>query len=293
MINDSEKNCVMVSELLQFRHPKLFRQLKHILVKNNISFSTLTATKDIWVIDFMPFQLRENKFIYYSYNPDYLKLPKYNHLKSNAKLVCNSNIKIQDYIICPLVIDGGNIVHFDNKIICNSKILSENSHLSENEIREIMEIYFESEIILIPVPPGDWLGHADGVVRFINRDTVLINRIDIKNNNEKKYFDALTKVFSQYGLHWEIISKGTSEKFKGAEGLYLNYLEVGNLIVVPEYGIPEDEIAYNELSIFFPEKIILSLKSNSLAKSNGVLRCVSWVIKQEFQEVLLNNSTVM
>lgn len=89
----------------------------------------------------------------------------------------------------------------------------------------------------------------------------------------KKYFDALTKVFSQYGLHWEIISKGTSEKFKGAEGLYLNYLEVGNLIVVPEYGIPEDEIAYNELSIFFLRKLSFHLNRIVLQKQWCVAMC--------------------
>lgn len=290
LMNDIEKNCVMISELLQFRHPKLFMQLEQLLIENTISFGTLENTNDIWVMDFMPFQLSGNKFIYYSYNPDYLKLPKYNHLKSNAKLVCNTNIKICDYTICPLVIDGGNIVHFDNKIICTSKIFSENSHLSYSQVLSLMEYYFESEIIVIPIAPGDWLGHADGVVRLIKNDTVLINCIGNKNINEKKYFDVLTNIFSQNGLHWEILIKGNNEKFKGAEGLYLNYLEVGNIIIVPEYGIPEDEIALHELSIFFPNKIILSLKSNTLAKNNGVLRCVSWVINRELQEVVLKNS---
>lgn len=132
-------------------------------------------------------------------------------------------------------------------------------------------VLFESEIINIPVTPGDWLGHSDGIVRFINRDTVFVNYIDSENIIEKNYFEALTKIISQHGLHWEILIKGNNKKFKGAEGLYLNYLKVGNLIVVPEYGIPEDEIAFNELSSFYPEKIWFHLSRIILQKA--MVRC--------------------
>jgi agmatine deiminase len=58
------------------------------------------------------------------------------------------------------------------------KVLRDNRHLSKREIeRAIIRVGFE-RVVMIPVEPGDKVGHADGVIRFLQEDLLLVNRYD-------------------------------------------------------------------------------------------------------------------
>lgn len=65
-----------------------------------------------------------------------------------------------------------------------------------------------------------------------------------------------------------------------AIGIYLNYLEVGNLIVMPVFGVPDnkDSEALAKLKEVFPNKIIETIDYNDVALAGGILNCTTWVI---------------
>ncbi len=65
------------------------------------------------------------------------------------------------------------------------------------------------------------------------------------------------------------------------EGLYLNYLHVGNLIVVPQFGYkPYDKKAIDIInSVYGKTHQVVPFKANWLAKEGGVLNCASWTVK--------------
>lgn len=67
-----------------------------------------------------------------------------------------------------------------------------------------------------------------------------------------------------------------------AIGVYLNYLEVGNLIVLPVFGVPgnRDNEALAKLKEVFPNKIIETIDYNDIALSGGILNCTTWVISK-------------
>jgi agmatine deiminase len=46
-----------------------------------------------------------------------------------------------------------------------------------------------NHLFFVPIEKGDWLGHADGMGRFIANDTVLIN--DFNKEEQKDYIDCL------------------------------------------------------------------------------------------------------
>ncbi len=72
-------------------------------------------------------------------------------------------------------------------------------------------------------------------------------------------------------------------KFDGgesAEGLYINYLHVGNLIIVPQFGYPEDTTALKLIEKAYPDCKVVGHKANWLAKEGGVLNCASWTIRE-------------
>ncbi|MDD3742240.1 MAG: agmatine deiminase family protein [Lentimicrobiaceae bacterium] len=65
---------------------------------------------------------------------------------------------------------------------------------------------------------------------------------------------------------------------------YINYLQMENLLLVPQFGIDEDRQALEQISLTFPEYVVKgkieTLDSSSIIQHGGVLNCVSWNIKQ-------------
>lgn len=73
MIQDNQCNRVFFSALLRERCPIAFRGLTEVLNKYDVPWSLLEGTNDIWCRDYMPLQVRPNRFVAYNYNPDYLQ----------------------------------------------------------------------------------------------------------------------------------------------------------------------------------------------------------------------------
>ena len=64
-----------------------------------------------------------------------------------------------------------------------------------------------------------------------------------------------------------------------AEGNYVNFLWVGNLIILPTYGIPEDEMARRTLERLCPNAKIIPLSARELAEEGGVFHCIRWTVQ--------------
>ena len=174
MITDKETNFVYLSDLLEKQAPIAFEQLTKAFDKHEIKYATLPGTKDLCVIDFMPLQVRQDYFLQYKYDPDYLKLKKYEATRTNPKNICN------EIGIVPnrgsIVLDGGNVVKSGNKAIITTKVFRDNPGYPEhNLITEIKNQLQVEQVIVTPQEPMDFVGHADGMVRFIDEDTVLVN----------------------------------------------------------------------------------------------------------------------
>ena len=67
-----------------------------------------------------------------------------------------------------------------------------------------------------------------------------------------------------------------------AIGVYVNYLEVGNLIVLPVFEVEgnKDEEAIAVFKQIFPDKIIETINYNDVALEGGVLNCTTWVYRK-------------
>ena len=132
MITDKQSNFVYLSNLFEQRCPKEYRQLKHWFEKLNIENATLPNTKDLWVVDFMPLQIREDCFIQFEYNPDYLKSKKDQLTKTDPEIVCLKLGIIPDK--ANIILDGGNIVKSSTKVIITTKVFKDNPDFVENDL---------------------------------------------------------------------------------------------------------------------------------------------------------------
>jgi agmatine deiminase len=276
--SDENTNFLYLSGLLKTKYGPFYERLIPVLEKNRIDFGFLPNTKDIWAKDFMPVQVAKGRFIQFRYEPDYLvKDNKHRATISDVTGICGS-IEVTA-VKSDIVLDGGNLVRFGRKAILTSKIFKENPGYTEKRlIRMLEELLQLDKVIIIPREPGDWLGHADGVVRFLDENTVLIN--DYSREQTKDYPRELRMSLRNAGLElFEIpYNPYENESQDAAGGVYINYLRMKDFVLVPAFGLPEDEKAASTLSRLFRDSRTHTVRSDEIANEGGVLNCISWNI---------------
>ena len=278
MITDSKTNRVYFSELLKTL--KSFQEIELILKKHQIKYEAIKDTNDIWARDYMPVQTDVNKFVQFRYEPSYLK--EYLQLQSNPKVILKSNGITSDY--SEINLDGGNIVKWIDRVILTDRIFSENPQYQDRKVLVTeIERKLNAEVIIIPQIKSDMTGHADGLVRFYDERTIIGNCL----NDEFKYWgNTMKNVIQQYGFNYiDMPVFDYKAKYKNksisAIGCYMNYLEIGNLIVFPVFELEgnKDAEALNIISDLYPKKTIERININEIAFKGGLMNCISWNIK--------------
>ena len=276
--SSNKEQTVYMSELLMSKYPETCKRLIEILEKHNVKYSFIKGTKDIWCRDYMPIQTESGKFIQFRYEPSYLKGKKeWEESRSDVREICRlNNIDAQ---FSKINLDGGNVLICDGRAILTDRIFEENPEYDkESLVNELSEL-LECEIIIIPAIKNDFTGHADGMVRFVDRNTILGNKLADEYKNWQK---GMRKVLSQYGLKYIDVPFLTDMKDRkhpdSAIGIYVNYLDVNDLIVVPIYNRDEDKQVVEIIHEVFPNKQIETIDYNEVAREGGVLNCSTWVV---------------
>ena len=278
------KEVVYLSDLLEKQFPECFSRLTTILNKHGVEYRLLKGTKDIWCKDYMPIQTESGKLIQFRYEPSYLKGNKeWEDSRSDVKEVCRQNGF--GPVFSNINLDGGNVLLCSGRAIVSDRIFTENPEYTDKEqlVKELSEL-LEAEVIIIPAQNGDMTGHADGMVRFVDHDTILGNN----RSDEYKYWtNGIEKVLKDYNLKYIDVpffySYKDSKHPDHAIGVYVNYLEVGNLIVLPVFEVEgnKDEEAIATFKQIFPDKIIETINFNDVALEGGVLNCTTWVYRKD------------
>ena len=240
-----------------------------------IAYRLLDGTHDIWLRDFMPVQIRGGSFVSFRYEPSYLENEP--ELRTNFK----NDLSLQfsfPVTYSDINLDGGNVVFSPSKekAIISDRILKENPNYTQAELIKILEQQLKAQVILIPSlkKKNDMTGHADGMVRFVNENTVIGNCVPSKNGLEQRIKYALQK----YGIG-VIDFPYFSSSNDSAVGCYLNFLETERHIFLPVFDNAMDDKAITAAEEIFSKKIV-PVNINEIAKEGGVLNCISWETKQ-------------
>jgi hypothetical protein len=279
MIADWDTDHLFLSDRLENEEPALFTSLRSVV--QDVPIDIVPGTSDIWCRDFMPIQLDENTFCQFVYAPDYLR--GFAHLVTppeNCRLPFMTSYRQE-----AIVLDGGNVVASRTKVILTDKVYQENPAVARPRLRERLEEVFQAECIFIPKEPYDEVGHSDGVVRFVTEDRVLINDY---SGVDPGYGERLRSLLEKYGLDVDTFplfeEKGRRRRpgdLRSAVGLYINFLRVGDVVVLPGYGRPEDQVAVEKMQRALPRAAVSQVPCRSLAEKGGVLNCISWTIKDK------------
>lgn len=239
------------------------------LSDNGEKFTLFDGAKDIWARDYMPIKTKSSQYISFRYEPSYLA--------ADLQLRTDFKADIAPHFALPITysdinLDGGNVVFSPSKAkaVITDRVFSENSEYDKNTLLTELENLLEAEIIIIPSLITDMTGHADGVVRFVNENTVIGNDSPYKNGYEQKVKRALKKHGISVVDFPYFDSAGIS-----AVGSYLNFFETDKHIFLPIFGSVQDETAVKRATEIFDKKIV-TVNINGIAKDGGVLNCISW-----------------
>jgi len=277
------QQVVYLSSLLASMYPDTCKRLTDILDRHSVQYKFLEGTKDIWCRDYMPVQNTDNQLVQFKYTPSYLKgNPKYEASRSDVRHV--DEVNGLKPIFSDINLDGGNVVMHGNKAIITDRVFDENPNMNRDDIRKQLADLLKAQIIIIPAlaKSYDFTGHADGMIRFVDENTVIGNEL---SEDSQTFQDKMKRAMRLANLTY-VEFPYFNYKIKGntdhAIGVYLNYLEVGNLIVMPVFGVSgnRDNEALAKLKEIFPNKTIETIDYNDVALTGGILNCTTWVIRQ-------------
>lgn len=276
--SSDQGQTVYLSEILRERYPEACANLLRILEKHHVEHAFLKGTKDIWCRDYMPVRLESGKLIQFRYEPSYLtEDSKYEAIRTDVRDVCKlNNIKPRE---SDINLDGGNVLICDGRAIISDRVFPENPDRDKQSLKKELAQLLECEIIIIPTIHGDLTGHADGMVRFVNKNTLLGN----DRAKEYRYWTTgIEKVLAAYDLNYIDVPffepKRDSKHPYSAIGIYVNFLELNDLIIAPIFGAEMDKDAIAVLQKAFPHKQIETINYSDVALDGGLLNCTTWVI---------------
>lgn len=235
-----------------------------------VAYRLLDNTRDIWLRDFMPVQRSDGKYVSFRYEPSYLKdVPE---LRTNFKKDISDPFPAEQILYSDINLDGGNVVFTPSKrkAVISDRIFSENANKNRADLVSELSAVLDAEIMIIESLPSDMTGHADGMVRFVTEDTVLINRTDFKRGLEQRQARQFKKLGFQV-IEFPYYQCGGIS----AEGTYLNYLETAFHIFLPVFGSNMDAAAFALASQIFSKEVV-PVEAQSLSAEGGVLNCISW-----------------
>jgi agmatine/peptidylarginine deiminase len=279
MIPDWETDTLFVSDLLEKKEPDLYAALQKTL--KGVPIGVIQGTADIWCRDYMPIQLDQDRFCQFKYAPDYLReYPDLVTLPEKCRLPFMANHQQES-----IVLDGGNVVASRTKVILTEKIYKENPKIYRPTLRKRLKEIFQAECIFIPKEAEDDVGHSDGVLRFVDENRVLMSDFSIVDPG---YGDRVRKVLERnklevltFPMFEEKRTRRKKDEIAPAVGIYINYLRVGNIIVVPGFNRDEEDAkAVARIKEVVPGAVVSQVQCRKLAEKGGVLNCISWTIKR-------------
>jgi agmatine deiminase len=281
--HDASCDTVYLTAALH-RHPHVFEELHRHLQDHGIDIYTVFDTDNVWIRDYFPIKVgsRYVKF-HYGYGE---KVRQYPQL--GVPPFCYAHLQPE---MSGLGLDGGNVVRYGDRAIVTDIVYLHNQWLTKKKLRAALEDVLDAEVIVIPKEPYEITGHADGMVRWIDDKTVFVN-----DTIDKKFVEKLIGVLARHGLEcilfpcsydkFPVIKRKEfyqkypeADTFQPSPGWYINYLMVKGLIIVPSYGIEDDEAPVELLRKHFPDYAIEQAECYDVGYLGGGINCITWGCK--------------
>lgn len=269
------------SDLFPGRFPSLFQELSDIFAKHGIDYLPIPDTKDIWCRDYMPVRAADGNLVQFVYWPQYLRR------KADLPLITPPTC-YRDLPFAPRVresvifLDGGNLEISGETGIVTDRIYDDNPWYNQNELVErLRKVLALRTLIVIPEEPGDMTGHVDGMVRFIDETTVIMNDYSQSGIKSAAFGEEVRSILTKANLQVLTLPYAPVKTVRGAAvtpatGCYMNFLRVHDVVLFPLFQIEEDDNALACAREIFRGMGIEPIDASALAVEGGVINCISY-----------------
>lgn len=271
-MNPARLPTVYVADTLPPRYPGVWAALRQVLATAAVETAVLPGTRDVWVRDYLPVALPSGGLQQFRYAPDYLQTKRGQRSITNAAGICAGRGWQPQY--SNFVLDGGNVVRCGNRVLLTDKVLRANPAVAPRQLVRQLAGELEAEsLVLLPADPHDFTGHADGMLHPLDERTVLVN-----DYRREKWWPTLQTTLLNAGLEWEFLPYNPygNASYDNATGCYCNFLCLRSIMLVPVFGLLEDEPALRQLERLFPRHTVVPVAAQELAPAGGLLHCVTW-----------------
>ena len=181
-----------------------------------------------------------------------------------------------------LCVDGeGTLLTTESCLLNDNRNIGRSKHSIEKELKRTLGV---EKVIWLPGNDYELEtnGHIDGIAAFIRPGLVLIE--DIPGNHQ----DAVTSRINNAFMKDQVDAKGRpielvfiedgydampeGERFCAS---YVNFYFTNGGIVMPKYGIASDDRARAIFDDLFPEREIIQVNINDIAKGGGGIHCIT------------------
>lgn len=239
----------------------------------------------------MPVPTVGKNLLRFSYTPNYLKFKKYEGHEPDNRWVCESigmsciNMS-GDPDGVKIVLDGGNIVRCGKKVIMVGKVFQENPHLPKEEVIRYLENEFDAHIIWLPYDKREYLGHSDGIVRYISDNKVVMAPYGdpCKNKTDEKFDTLYRKILEENEMEILPLDFSGIDEPSDRRWAYINWLQLKDLIILPAFkDCPKsNERAFEQIKEYTKmlHCAVEMVEADALVKDGGAFNCASWTILQ-------------
>ena len=227
---------------------------------------------------------------------------------------------VERYYLDDFILEGGSI-HVDGEGTCmvtKACLLSKgrNPHLNQLEIEETLKTYLNvSKVIWLDngIFEDETNEHVDNMACFIKPGVVALAWPTDRNDPQYKFSMSAYKTLSEsedaMGRKLEIVkiklpkplymSKYEAKGIKVGrydakarpEGSrlaasYINFYQGEKFVILPAFGVPEDELAKKQLQKLYPNKEVIQINSREILLGGGNIHCITMQIpfSEEFNK---------
>jgi agmatine/peptidylarginine deiminase len=261
---------------------------KHFKEDANLFFIEY-ETNDTWARDCSALCISDDnevKLLNFTFNAwgGKFEASKDNLMSSSISKHYSSKMASVDFVL-----EGGAVESNNNGFILTTSacMLNENRNptLNKTQVTKKLNDFFGScEILYLDhgyLAGDDTDSHVDTLARFADEKTIMYVKCEDKNDEHFKELSLMEEELKNFSKIYDfsLISLPMTDAVYFEEeripATYANFLFVNGAVLVPIYGVKQDEIALNIFKNTFKGRDIIGIDCSVLIKQHGSLHCVT------------------